>query len=262
MPEGGFLSPLAIAIVIGLLLLAAGVFAWRYTRTQASGRNDRYTPEKLIEPEQAKMIDYLRDAFPGQVVIPNVPLKAMLSIRRAADRKRAEQRLERHKVDYLVCAADGRPAFAFDVEQYHLSDAKAKAFQAKIKNRILKSAGVRLVYIKDGLRRMPSPNDFRQQLNLAALPQPPELKRRASDRESVRQELESRISEFDTLHGGAEFKESEVMGLSGLMELDEMLNRPGKRRIGKDRERDREGPESLQSGHSGFDGGTMDVRGG
>ena len=50
------------------------------------------------------------------------------------------------------------------------------------------------------------------------------------------------------------------MGMSGLMELDEMLNRPGKRRIAK--ERDRAGPESLQSGHSGFDGGTMDVRGG
>ncbi len=259
MPEGGFMSPLWIAILIGLLLVAAGVFAWLYTRQQGSGRNDRYTPEKLVEKDQAKMLDYLRDTFPGQVVIPNVPLKVMLSIRQAADRKRAEQRLQQHKVDYVVCAEDGRPAFAFDVEQYHLSNAKAKAFQAKIKNRILKTAGVRLVYLKDGLHRMPTPADFRAQLNLAALPQP-ELKRRASDRDSVKQQLESRISEFDTLHGHSEFKESEVMGLSGLMELDEMLGRPGNRRIQK--ERDREGPDSLQSGHSGFDGGTMDVRGG
>lgn len=256
------MSPLWIAILIGLLLVAAGVFAWRYTRGQASGRNDRYIAEKLIASEQAKMIDYLRDTFPGQVVIPNVPLKTMLSIRQASDRKRAEQRLQQHRVDFVVCGEDGRPAFAFDFEQYHLSNAKAKDFQAKLKNRILKTAGVRLVYIKDSLRRMPSPADFRKQLNLAALPQPPEFKRRASDRESVRQELESRISEFDTLHGHSEFKESEVMGLSGLMELDEMLNRPGNRRIGKQRESDREGPESLQSGHSGFDGGTVDVRGG
>lgn len=259
MPEGGFMSPLWIAILIGLLLVAAGVFAWLYTRSQGSGRNDRYTPEKLVEKDQAKMLDYLRDTFPGQVVIPNVQLRSMLSIRRASDRKRAEKRLEQQKVDYVVCAEDGRPAFAFDVEQYHLSNAKAKAFQAKLKNRILKTAGVRLVYLKDGLHRMPTPAEFRAQLNLAALPQP-ELKRRASDRESVKQQLESRISEFDTLHDQSEFKESEVMGLSGLMELDEMLNRPGKRRIQK--ERDREGPESLQSGHSGFDGGTMDVRGG
>jgi hypothetical protein len=255
------MSPLWIAILIGLLLFAAAVFAWRYTRQQSSGRDDRYTAEKLVEPEQAKMLAYLRDTFPGQVVIPNVPLKSMLSIRRASDRKRAEQRLEQHKVDYVVCNPDGHPAFAFDVEQYHLSDAKGKAFQAKLKNRILKSAGVRLVYIKDSLRRMPSPSDFRKQLNLAALPQPgPELQRRATDRESVKQELESRISEFDQLHATSEFKESEVMGLSGLMELDEMLNRPGKRKLRRDR--DNEGPESLQSGQSGFDGGTVDVRGG
>lgn len=259
MPEGAFMSPLWIAILIGLLLVVAAVFAWRYTRQQSSGRDDRYTAEKLVEPEQAKMLDYLRSTFPGQVIIPNVSLKTMLSIRRAADRTRAEQRLQQHKVDYVVCAEDGRPAFAFDVEQYHLSNAKAKALQAKLKNRILKTAGVRLVYIKDSLRRMPSPDEFRAQLNLAALPQP-ELKRRASDRDSVKQQLESRISEFDSLHNHSEFKESEVMGLSGLMELDEMLGRPGKRRIQK--ERDREGPDSLQSGHSGFDGGTMDVRGG
>ena len=259
MPEGGFMSPLWIAILIGLLLVAAGVFAWLYTRSRGSGRNDRYTAEKLVEREQTKMLDYLRDTFPGQVVIPNVPLRTMLSIRYASDRKRAEKRLQMHKVDYVVCAEDGRPAFAFDVEQYHLSNAKAKEFQAKLKNRILKTAGVRLVYIKDNMRRMPSPADFRSQLNLAALPQP-ELKRRASDRESVKQQLESRISEFDTLHDHSEFKESEVMGLSGLMELDEMLGRPGNRRIKK--ERDREGPDSLQSGHSGFDGGTVDVRGG
>ena len=40
----------------------------------------------------------------------------------------------------------------FDIEQHHLSDAKAKAHKVKMKNRILKSAGVRFVFLKNGTR--------------------------------------------------------------------------------------------------------------
>lgn len=251
------MSPLWIAITIGLVLLALGVAAWFYTRKPGSGLNDRYTAEPLIVREQVAMLEYLNKTFPGQVVVPNVPLRNMLSVRRAAHRQRAEERLNNHKVDFVVCGEDGRPLFAFDLEQYHLSDVKTKAHQAKIKNRLLKTAGVRLVYVKASINRMPSPDEFREQLNLAALPRPP-LNRRATDREpeSVRQQLESQFAESELSHSPSTFRESEVMGLSGLAELDEMLGRPGSRRM-----RD-SGPDSLQSGHSGFDGGTSDVRGG
>jgi hypothetical protein len=111
--------------------------------------------------------------------------------------------------------------FAFDVEQYHLSDAKAKNHQVKIKNRILKTAGVRFLFLKNSTHRMPSPNDFRRQLDLAALPRP---KSQEGDHsaESVRQQLESKFSQFDNLaFPSTGFKESEVMGLSGLMGLGE-----------------------------------------
>ena len=253
------MSPLWIAIMIGMVLLGTGVGAWFYTRKPSSGLNDRYTAEPLIVREQVAMLDYLIKTFPGQVVVPNVPLRSMLSVRRAANRQRAEERLNNQKVDFVVCGEDGRPLFAFDLEQYHLSDAKTKVHQAKVKNRLLKTAGVRLVYVKASIKRMPTPDDFREQLNLAALPRP-ELNRRATDREttSVRQQLESHFSEFDQTHSPSSFKESEVMGISGLAELDEMLGRPGSRRV----RGDRSSPDSLQSGHSGFDGGTSVVRGG
>jgi hypothetical protein len=250
------MSPLWIAITIGLVLLAFGVAAWFYTRKPGPGLNDRYTAEPLIVREQVAMLEYLVKAFPGQVVVPNVPLRNMLSVRRAAHRQRAEERLNDQKVDFVVCGEDGRPLFAFDLEQYHLSDVKTKAHQAKIKNRLLKTAGVRLVYVKASINRMPSPDEFREQLNLAALPRPA-LNRRATDREpeSALQQLESQFAESELSHSPSTFRESEIMDVSGLAELDEMLGRPGSRRV-----RD-SGPDSLQSGQSGFDGGTSDVRG-
>ena len=253
------MSPLWIAALIGLVLLAAGVGAWFYTRRPNSSLNDRYAAEPLVAREQLDMLDYLHKTFPGQVVVPNVPLSSMLSVRRAANRQRATARLQDQKVDFVVCGEDGRPLFAFDLEQYHLSDAKAKAHQAKVKNRILKTVGVRLVYVKSNIKRMPTPDAFREQLNLAALPRP-KLNRRASDRQATHlspsQLLESQFSEMENTQSPSSFRESEVMDVRGLAELDEMLGRPGSRRV-----RD-SGPDSLQSGHSGFDGRTNDIRGG
>ncbi len=214
--------PLWIALSIALVLIGAGVWAYRKYFHKVTGREDRYTPERILQPEQVAMLDYLRETFPDQIVLPNIALKEMLSIRRATDRRRAGERLQSQKVDFVVCDTEGRPAFAFDVEQYHLSDAKAKTHQVKIKNRILKTAGVRFLLLKSSIHRMPTPNDFRRQLDLAALPRPKPQETEAEARDSVRQQLESRLSQFDTLaFPNTGFKESEVMGLSGLMGLGE-----------------------------------------
>ncbi len=217
-----FLIPVLIAVAV-LALVAAGVWAYRRYNGTSSGRDDRYTPERILTPEQVAMLDYLHDTFPGQVVLPQVQLKNMLSIRRASDRKRAHNRLEQ-SVDYVVCGEDGRPMFAFDIEQFHLSNAKAKTHQVKLKNRVLKTAGVRFLFLKNGIHRMPSPDEFRRQLDLAVLPQPRARSAASSDEnvhESVRQQLESKFSEFDQLTPPTGFRESEVMGFSGLMGLSE-----------------------------------------
>jgi intracellular sulfur oxidation DsrE/DsrF family protein len=212
--------PLWVAFVLAVALVALGVWVYRRYLRPTTGREDRYTPERILTPEQVAMLDYLRETFPDQVVLPNVPLKDMLSIRRAANRQRAAERLRTQKVDFVVCDAEGRSVFAFDVEQYHLSDAKAKSHQVKMKNRILKTAGVRFLFLKNSIHRMPSPDDFRRQLDLAALPRPKQQDNDAP--ESARQQLESRMSDYDRLvYPSTGFKESEVMGLSSLMGLGE-----------------------------------------
>lgn len=238
------------------LVVVIGLGAWAYrklSRNRSSGRDDRYTPERILNVEQVHMLDYLQDTFPGQVVLPNVALKNMLSVRRAADRDRAMERLNHQKVDFVVCGEDGRPSFAFDIEQYHLSDAKAKAHQVKLKNRILKTAGVRFVFLKNGLHRMPSPADFRQQLNLAALPKP---KAKEDARESALQQLESQFSEFDQHHSQTGFRDSEVMGLSRLMDLNGIGRRPAVNGSSHS------SFGSSSFGNSRFNGQSLDVRGG
>ncbi len=246
-----------IAIAAGVIVVM-GLGAWALSRRKtrrSSGLDDRYTPERVLTPEQVHMLDYLQDTFPGQVVLPNVALKHILSVRRAKDRKRAEQRLEPHKVDFVVCGEDGRPSFAFDIEQYHLSNAKAKAHQVKVKNRILRTAGVRFVFLKNGLHRMPSPADFRAQLNLAVLPKP-RSREDSQGRESVMQQLESQFSEFGHTQGpgNSGFRESEVMGLSRLMDLEGGSRRQRASGSGEN--------SGFGRGQSRFDGSSMDVRGG
>lgn len=217
-------------IMLGAALPLAGLGLWAYRRygRKASGRDDRYMPERILTPEQVHMLDYLRDTFPDQVVLPNMQLKDMLSVRRSSSPQRAKERLRHQRVDFVVCGVDGRPVFAFDIEQYHLSDAKAKAHQAKLKNRILKTAGVRFLFLKNGIHRMPSPADFRQQLNLAALPQP---KAKEAQTNSVRQQLESKLSEFDALYPSTGFRDSDVMGMSSVMSPeDEAAERAARQR--------------------------------
>lgn len=225
------------ASAAALLVLGGGLFVWRRRQTPTSGRDDRYTPERLLTPEQVQMLDYLHDTFPGQVVLPNLRLQDMLSVRKTTNRKRAEERLQQFRVDFAVFGEDGRPMFAFDIEQFHLSNAKARAHQVKLKNRILKTAGVRFLFLKNGIHRMPSPADFRAQLNLAALPQP--KPKDEAQTESMRQQLESKLSQFDPLYTTqSDYRDSEVMGMSSLMSLeDEDSDRLARQRMSFSRAR-------------------------
>lgn len=232
--------------VIAAVVLALCVWLYlRFMRSQDDGRDDRFSPERILSSEQVAMLDYLQDTFPGQVVLPNVSLGNMLSVRRASNKAAAKQRLKEHRVDFVVCAPDGRPTFAFDIEQYHLSNAEAKAQRTKVKNRILKTAGVRFLFLKNGIHRMPSPAEFRAQLNLVELPKPKSAPAPQPDRETVKKELESQMSTLDDQYGNSAYRDSEVLGLSGLMSLEDELAPPKPR------------GESRR-----YDGGSFDVRGG
>ncbi len=209
--------------IAAVLLVLCGWLYVRYFRQGDQGRDDRYSPERVLSVEQVAMLDYLQDTFPGHVVLPQVPLKHMLSVRRAGNKERALERLDGQSADFVVCGVDGKPSFAFDVEQYHLSNAEARAERVREKNRILRTAGVRFVLLKNGIHRMPSPADFRAQLNLAELPKPKQPVKTENERDSVMRELESQLSGFDHQYGNTGFRESEIMGLSNLMGLDDDL---------------------------------------
>lgn len=238
--------------VIAVVVLVLCIWLYmRFMRSQDDGRDDRYSPERILSTDQVAMLDYLHDTFPGQVVLPNVSLANMLSVRRASNKDMAKQRLQGQRVDFIVCAPDGRPTFAFDIEQYHLSNAEAKAEKTKVKNRILKTAGVRFVFLKNGIHRMPSPAEFRAQLNLVELPKPkaPAPKPSPEDvRDSVMRDLESQMSTFDHQYSNSTFRDSEVLGLSSLMGLEEDEGGPRKAK---------KAPEKRR-----YDGGSFDVRGG
>ncbi|MDZ4142999.1 MAG: DUF2726 domain-containing protein [Burkholderiales bacterium] len=207
-----------VIAILAVLLAGLGLWMWGYRRFAGQGSilNDRYTTERLLEPDQVQMLDYLRNTFPGQVVLPNIRLAEMLTITRSANPAESRKALATFAVDFVACGEDGLPVFAFDVERYHLSDAERHAEDVKTKNRILKAAGVRLVFLKNTPRRMPPPDVFRGQLNLAARPRHKE-ERRAE----VREQLEAQFSQFDQKFASSEFTDSEVLGLSGLMNLDE-----------------------------------------
>ncbi|MBS0316039.1 MAG: DUF2726 domain-containing protein [Proteobacteria bacterium] len=197
-----------------IALLLVLVLYFRYMRTPAMRSGDRFTSEALLTPSQADLLYYLQTAFPGQPVLVDVPLKRMVSIRRADNRRSAQQALDAMKVNYAVCNDAGKVAFAFDIEAYRTGDTSAALRDANEKHRILKSAGIRLIYVKDTVRKMPSAEEFRRKLSLAVVAPPGR-----AGQASVRQQLEERMAQADQDFRNTGYKESEVMGLSKLMSL-------------------------------------------
>lgn len=219
--------PFVVGLAVVLAMAYGGLCVWRRGSRRTSGWDNRYALEPILTTEEVHVLDYLQDTFPGQVVLPRVRLSRMLSVRKTTNQNRARAWLRQESVDFVVCGEDGRPSFAFDVEQHHLSNANAKARRLKMKNRMLRAAGVRLILLKNGLHRMPPPEEFRQQLKLAALPLPP-----AKGRESALQQLERQFSRSDPAGSAPGHRRSELMGRSSLMGLEQET---GARRQLKDR---------------------------
>jgi hypothetical protein len=208
------MQPFWIWVVSGIVLALVLLLYLKFIRVP-SPRDDRYSSEALLTPAQADLLYYLQTAFPGQAVLANVPLNKIVSIRRAANRHRARAALDTMQVNFAVCDSGGKAAYVFDVEAYRKGDASVAQREAVEKNRILKSAGVRLIYIKDTTRSMPPPDEFRLKLSLASLSRA----QRAAHQVSVRQQLERRMAKSDKNFKPSGFKESEVMGMSKLMDL-------------------------------------------
>ena len=203
---------------IALLLLALMLYV-RSKRTQAE-REDRYVSAFMVTPNQVDLLCYLQMVFPGQAVIPHVPLSKIISIRRTANRRQALLTLDAMQVNYVACDKGGKAAFVFEVEPFHIGESSKAQLDGVEKNRIFKSAGIRLIYIKDSTLMMPPPEVFREKLSLAAVSLPERPSPVQAHLVSVRRDVEERMAMARSEIEATEFKDSDVMGISKLMGLE------------------------------------------
>ncbi|MDO5693075.1 MAG: DUF2726 domain-containing protein [Pseudomonadota bacterium] len=158
-----------------VLLVAAlgGAGFWFFKKrdpgASPSARNDRYAAEVAITPAQTTLLHYLQEAFPDHAVLYAQPLSSLVSVRYSEDRQRAIERMQGAKVDFVVCSSDGKPRFAFQVDAYRSDDDDAAQRDAALKNRVLGTAGVRMLRLKRSVRHMPPADEFRQRLENRAL---------------------------------------------------------------------------------------------
>lgn len=158
--------------LIGLLLvlaaLGAGAYYYlqrqRHSDTAAIAEGDRYVAEETISPGHTKLLLYLQEAFPGRAVLFRPTLSQLVSVRLAADRQRALQRLQNHAVDYVVCASDGKAEYAFDVRERNADADETIRRTTALKSRVLKTAGVRLLRIHRSVNSLPPVQEFQQRL--------------------------------------------------------------------------------------------------
>lgn len=211
---------------IVLLLLALMLYV-RSKRAPAE-REGRYVSAFMVTPNQADLLCYLQTVFPGQAVIPNVPLSKIISIRQTANRHQALLTLDTMQVNYVVCDKAGKAAFVFEVEPFHIGESSEMQLDGVGKNRIFKSAGIRLIYIKDSTLNMPSPEEFRKKLSLVAVSLPERPSEAPANSVSVLRDLDERMAvarsgiEVTEIKNSdvMEFKDSDVMGISRLMGLE------------------------------------------
>ena len=204
----------AIALMLVVLLLRIK------SKSAPAEREDRYVSSFMVTPNQADLLCYLQSVFPGQAVIPNVPLSKIISIRGATDRRQAQLTLDAMQVNYVACDKAGKAAFVFEVERFHIGESSEAQLDGVEKNRIFKSAGIRLIYIKDSALNMPLPEEFREKLSLAAVSLPPRPSPVQANSVSVRRDIEERMGMARSGIEVTEFKDSDVMGISGLMGLE------------------------------------------
>ena len=211
---------LSIVLIATLALLAWWLLPRRRSAPQpASGPvRARYLARPLIATDLMPMLGYLHTVFPGQPVLTRVPLGQLLApVPDSA--AQAQAALQPHTVDYVVCDHQGMPQFAFDLERYHLSKAEEHDAALKQKNRMLRSAGIRLIFLRQSVDRMPRPADLRRQLDLADLREAGIDRAAASHRAQMLRSLKQQLDAEDSRYSSTRFREAEVMGLSGLMEL-------------------------------------------
>jgi hypothetical protein len=205
----------SVEVLLGTLAILLVLLAWKFLARKPKPRHHRYQPSVALTPLQFHTLQYLQAAFPDSAVLMQRPLHSLVSPRQVSGREeaqQAQQALNGLKVDFAVCDESGRPSYAFDLEAPGTAVRFAQGpEQAAEKNRILKSAGLRLIQLKGTPSQWPAPAEFRLKLALAAL-------------QPVSQANEP--EKYETTAGpptqsqASQFSQSSIMGMSVLMTLE------------------------------------------
>jgi hypothetical protein len=163
--QSGWLPLVATAVALLVLLLL-----WRAVRRvsdAAAGydvKGDQFAQTPPITEEQVGLLHYLQKAFPEGAVLFRPRLARFLTVRKSHYRPGAQQRLADTQVDFLICAEDGKPMFAFEVDAFRDKEDPELQRSAAEKNLMLKSAGIRLVRLKGAHATWPPPAALRRRM--------------------------------------------------------------------------------------------------
>ena len=179
----------AMPLVSTLVAVVALMLLWRVLRRGGAGgrrardydaSGDQFAQSAPINEEQVRLLHYLQQAFPDGAVLFQPRLARFLMVRKSRHRLDAQQRLGDTHVDFLVCADDGKPLFAFEVDAFKAKGDAGLARSAAEKNGMLKSAGIRLIRLKGAQPQWPPPEVLRMRLLAAQRTPPPAPEARPS----------------------------------------------------------------------------------
>lgn len=208
-----------VALVALALLWVAVRRQWRAARARDYDTSqDLFAQAPPMNQEQVQLLHYLQSAFPDGAVLFRPPLVRFLAVRRTRNRLGVQQRLAERHVDFLICTDDGKPLYAFEVDAFkQAADAEIARLAAE-KNRMLKSAGIRLIRLKGVIARWPAPEVLRERL--LAVQRPAGGDSRATSTAG---------SGFaPSSFGHTEFRPSRTLRDSDTMGLSTLMGMPGK----------------------------------
>lgn len=153
------LAPFAIVVVLLLCaILAVLLFTRLNTWRQADAVWPYYARKPLASPEQV-LYQRLVAALPGHTVMFQVPVTAVLGVKRGFDAGAWNRRICRLHYDFVVCAKDATVLAAIELDG-HATREGDDARCAWMKARASAAAGVRLVRWQ--AKALPAPAAIRE----------------------------------------------------------------------------------------------------
>lgn len=177
LPAWSWLLPTAAGAIIVLLLvwLLRLMHRSQSRKMQALaarplGDSYRFAAMSPITAEQVDLLQYLQQAFPDGAVLFRPRLGHFLSVRSGARRIEARERLHALRIDYLLCGEDGKPLYAFEIDMLRGQDEPEQQKVLVEKNRMLRSAGIRMIRFRGAVSSWPEPEKLRERVLAAGSP--------------------------------------------------------------------------------------------